>query len=200
MERNNGKMVLIIGAVVVVLLAIGVWAWSMSNDADEAASPATDSEITDNATQSEDMTPASEQNIVETAMETDSLSTLVTAVQAAGLAETLQGEGPYTVFAPSNSAFEKLPEGTLDTLLQEENREQLASLLQYHVVEGAVLSSDLRDGQTITTLNGETLTVELSEGMAILIDATGERAVVDMADIQVSNGVVHIIDSVVMPE
>ena len=139
-------------------------------------------------------------DIVDTAVATDSLSTLVKAVTAAGLVDTLKGEGPFTVFAPTNDAFAKLPEGTLESLLLPENKEQLASLLTYHVVSGEVMSSSLQNGQVVTTVNGGTLTVELMDGKAYLVDAKGGKAMVTTADVKTSNGVVHIIDAVVMPQ
>ena len=191
-------MATIIGIIIVALLALGVWVWMMNDKEDETVNQETNSDMVTEST--ENTGEAESTDIVATAMETESLSTLVTAVQAAGLVETLQGEGPFTVFAPTNAAFEKLPEGTLNDLLLPENKEQLASLLQYHVVAGAVKSSDLQNGQVITTLNGGTLTVEMMDGMVYLVDATGGRAQVITPDVMTSNGVVHLIDTVVMPQ
>jgi uncharacterized surface protein with fasciclin (FAS1) repeats len=136
---------------------------------------------------------AQEKNIVELAVETESLSTLVTAVKAAGLVETLSGEGPFTVFAPTNEAFADLPEGTLATLLKPENKDQLVSVLTYHVVAASVMSTDLSDGQTAETVQGEEVTVDLSDGAMI------NGAKVTAADIKASNGVVHVIDKVILP-
>ena len=191
-------MATIIGIIIVALLALGVWVWMMNDKEDETVNQETNSDMVTEST--ENTGEAESTDIVATAMETESLSTLVTAVQAAGLVETLQGEGPFTVFAPTNAAFEKLPEGTLNDLLLPENKEQLASLLQYHAVAGAVKSSDLQNGQVITTLNGGTLTVEMMDGMVYLVDATGGRAQVITPDVMTSNGVVHLIDTVVMPQ
>lgn len=132
-------------------------------------------------------------NIVKLASDTDNLSTLVSAVKAAGLVETLQGDGPFTVFAPTNEAFSKLPEGTLESLLKPENKDQLVKILTYHVVSGEVMSTDLSDGMTAETVEGSTITVDLSNGVKI------NNANVVKADIKASNGVVHIIDSVIMP-
>ncbi len=151
---------------------------------------------------SEDMATAQEtaasdeemgKDIVALAMETESLSTLVAAVKAGGLVETLQGEGPFTVFAPTNEAFAALPEGTLESLLKPENKDQLVAILTYHVVPGKVMSADLSDGQTATTVNGADITVSL-DGGAMINDAN-----VAMADVEASNGVVHVIDKVIMP-
>ena len=134
-------------------------------------------------------------DIVDTAIAAGSFETLVAAVQAAGLVDTLRGEGPFTVFAPTDEAFAALPEGTVESLLQEENRDQLVSILTYHVIPGAVMSSDIA---------GQTLSVDTVQGSALAIDATdgvrvGEAMVVT-ADIETSNGVIHVIDTVLIPE
>lgn len=134
-----------------------------------------------------------ELNIVETAVATDDLSTLVAAVTAADLVGTLSGAGPFTVFAPTNAAFEALPAGTLDNLLLPENKDQLVNILTYHVVPGAVVSSALTDGMEVTTVQGGTLTIALGD-QVLINDAT-----VVQADVEASNGVVHIIDKVLLP-
>ncbi len=136
---------------------------------------------------------AQKQNIVELAAGNDQLSTLVTAVKTAGLVETLSGEGPFTVFAPTNEAFEALPKGTLDMLLKPENKDKLTAILTYHVVSGSVMSTDLKDGQMVKTVNGEEAKVSLKDGAMV------ENAMVKKADIKASNGVVHVIDHVMMP-
>jgi len=118
---------------------------------------------------------------------------LVSAVKAADLVETLNGEGPFTVFAPTNQAFGNLSDGTLDMLLQAENKEQLQSILTYHVVPGKIMSSDLKDGQMVETVQGNKIKVSLSDGAMI------NGASVVKADVEASNGVVHIIDAVIMP-
>lgn len=133
------------------------------------------------------------QNIVELAVATPSLSTLVAAVKAGGLVETLSGEGPFTVFAPTDEAFAALPEGTLETLLKPENKEQLVSILTYHVVAGKVMSTDLTDGQKAATVQGEEITVDLKEGVKI------SGATVALPDVGATNGVVHVIDQVILP-
>lgn len=133
-------------------------------------------------------------DIVSLAVQTDQLSTLVTAVQAAGLVETLQSEGPFTVFAPTNEAFAALPDGTLESLLEEENRDQLVKILTYHVVPGKVMSTDLQDGMMAETVEGSSVTIDLSDGVSV------DNANVVMADVEASNGVVHVIDAVILPE
>ncbi|MBM9596079.1 fasciclin domain-containing protein [Roseitranquillus sediminis] len=133
-------------------------------------------------------------DIVDTAAEAGSFSTLLAAAEAAGLVETLKGEGPFTVFAPTDEAFAALPEGTVDNLLMEENRDQLTSILTYHVVPGEVMSSDLEDGMEAETVEGSTVTISTSGGVMV------NDATVTQADIDASNGVIHVIDSVLMPE
>lgn len=138
--------------------------------------------------------------IVDVASSSEDFSTLVTAVQAADLVETLQSDGPFTVFAPTNDAFSKLPAGTVDTLLMPENKDQLASVLTYHVVAGKTMASDLSHGMKITTVQGQQLTVEITGDAVMLVDANGSKATVTQTDLQASNGVVHVIDSVVLPK
>jgi uncharacterized surface protein with fasciclin (FAS1) repeats len=144
--------------------------------------------------------------IVTLAAANKDLSTLVAAVSAAGLVDTLNSAGPFTVFAPPNSAFEKLPAGSVETLLEPENKQKLAGILTYHVVAGEVMAADLVQAvtdnggtYTITTVNGAPLQASLVDGSVVLSDANGGTAIVTMTDIDASNGVVHLIDSVVMP-
>lgn len=145
-------------------------------------------------------------SIAAKAMETDTLSTLVSALQTAEMAELLTvSEGPYTVFAPNNAAFEKVNKATLDTLMKPENQEDLSTLLEYHVVEDEITSQELvgmindNDGEyTITTLGGGELKATLEGENVILTDEAGNKAKVVQADVDASNGVVHIIDAVVM--
>ncbi|WP_109259796.1 fasciclin domain-containing protein [Hyphobacterium indicum] len=135
-------------------------------------------------------------DIVETAINAGSFTTLVAAVQAAGLVETLQGEGPFTVFAPTDEAFAALGEDTINTLLQPENRDQLVSILTYHVVPGEYFAGDLA---------GQSLSVASVQGDTIDIDATGDAVLIDgatviSADVDASNGVIHVINQVIMPD
>ena len=145
-------------------------------------------------------------NIVENAMNSKDHTTLVAAVNAAGLVETLEGSGPFTVFAPTNEAFEKLPAGTVDTLLKPENKDQLVKILTYHVVAGKVSSKDLMkrikagNGKAeLKTVAGGTLTATASGGKIMLTDEKGGMATVTIADVYQSNGVIHVIDTVLMP-
>ena len=197
MESNN-KTTGIVVTVLVAIAIIGGGIWFVNRDSDESTSNNTNN----SQTQEEQMNEEAEvtKNIVVLASETSTLSTLVTAVKAAELVDTLQGEGPYTVFAPTNAAFEALPEGTLASLLLPENKTQLGDVLKYHVVSGQVMASDLSDGQVITTVQGGTLTVKITDGMVYLVDATGNEVQVEKADVDASNGVVHVIDGVLLPQ
>lgn len=137
---------------------------------------------------------AQDMDIVETAEANGNFTTLLAAVDAAGLTDTLKGEGPYTVFAPTDDAFMALPEGTLDDLLKPENKEQLSSILMYHVVPGKVMSSDLSDGMEAETAGGDNVTVTVDASSVMVGEAT-----VTTPDVEASNGVIHVIDMVLMP-
>lgn len=130
-------------------------------------------------------------DIVDTAIDAGSFTTLVAAVQAAGLVDTLKGEGPFTVFAPTDEAFAALPEGTVEALLADP--EALAAILTYHVVAGKVMSTDLTNGMMAATVNGADVTI-MTEGGVMVNDAN-----VISADIEASNGVIHVIDKVILP-
>jgi uncharacterized surface protein with fasciclin (FAS1) repeats len=141
-----------------------------------------------------------EKDIVDTAVAAGDFKTLAAALTAAGLVDTLKGEGPFTVFAPSDAAFAKLPEGTVETLLKEPNG-TLAEILKYHVVAGKVMAADVvkLDGQKVKTVQGAELTVEVSDGKVVLVDVAGNKINVVTTDIAASNGVIHVIDAVLMP-
>ncbi|MBT8475863.1 MAG: fasciclin domain-containing protein [Alphaproteobacteria bacterium] len=132
-------------------------------------------------------------DIVDTAVNAGSFGTLVAAVQAAGLVETLKGEGPFTVFAPTDEAFAALPEGTVENLLKPENKDQLVSILTYHVVPGKVMSGDLTNNMEATTVQGSDVTIMTEGGVTV------EGANVVTADVEASNGVIHVIDTVILP-
>ena len=133
-------------------------------------------------------------DIVDTAIGAGSFKTLVAAVAAAGLVETLKGSGPFTVFAPTDEAFAKLPKGTVESLLLPENKEQLVAVLTYHVVSGKVLASDVVKLKSAKTVNGKEATIKVSDE-GVMVDA----AKVVTTDIEASNGVIHVIDSVILP-
>jgi uncharacterized surface protein with fasciclin (FAS1) repeats len=146
-------------------------------------------------------------NIVGVAAGNEDFSTLVTAVKAAGLVETLSSEGPFTVFAPNNAAFAKLPAGTVDTLLKPESLEKLKSVLTYHVVAGNFDAATVIDAinknngkYTVTTVQGGAIVLSLVDGKVTLTDANGVNSTVILADVAASNGVIHAIDTVVMPK
>ena len=152
-----------------------------------------------------EMSPS--KTIVENASNSPIHKTLVAAVKAAGLVETLNGPGPFTVFAPTDEAFGKLPPGTVETLVKPENRAALTKILTYHVVAGAISSKELvamikKGGgkAELKTVQGETLTASLSDSSVILTDAKGGKATVTIADVYQKNGVIHVVDAVLMPE
>lgn len=133
-------------------------------------------------------------DIVETAVAAGQFNTLAAALTSAGLIGTLKGDGPFTVFAPTDGAFAALPEGTVETLLQPENRDQLTAILTYHVVPGKVMSGDVVKLDSATTVQGSDVAISVSDGAVMLNDAT-----VTAADIAASNGVIHVIDAVLLP-
>jgi len=145
-------------------------------------------------------------NIVENAVNSKDHTTLVAAVKAAGLVDTLEGAGPFTVFAPTNEAFEKLPAGTVDNLLKPENKATLAKILTYHVVAGKVSSKDLvkmikagHGKAELKTVAGGTLTAHVMDGKVMLTDEKGGMSTVTIADVFQSNGVIHVVDTVLLP-
>lgn len=133
-------------------------------------------------------------DIVDTASEAGTFTTLLAAAEAAGLVDTLKSEGPFTVFAPTDEAFAALPEGTVEALLLPENKDQLAAILTYHVVPGKVMSTDLTDDMEAMTVQGTTVMIDLDNGVMV------DGATVTAADIEATNGVIHVIDKVILPE
>ncbi len=140
------------------------------------------------------MTP--DKDIVDNAVNSKDHTTVVAAVKAAGLVETLKGDGPFTVFAPTNEAFAKLPAGTVDTLLKTENKAKLAGILTYHVVPGAYRAADIKEGMTLKTVNGQMLTFTMKDGKWWI----NSSAMISIADVISSNGVTHVIDTVLLPK
>jgi uncharacterized surface protein with fasciclin (FAS1) repeats len=195
----ENKTSLIIGAVAVIALAVVLFfAFRPMEDEQEVNN---DNQVEQDADQNDETQEMEEEmeepsmNIVETAIDTPTLSTLVSAVQAADLVEALSDESAQlTVFALTNDAFAEIQD-TVDTLLLPENKEDLQNVLQYHVVSGEVMSSDLSDGMVVTALNGDTLTVTINENGEVFIN----DAQVVLADVETSNGVVHVIDTVLVP-
>ncbi len=140
-----------------------------------------------------DYKKSKEKDIVGVASSTETFSTLVAAVKAADLVEVLQGDGPFTVFAPTNAAFAKLPAGTVESLLKPENKDKLAAILTYHVVPGKVMAANVKAG-SVKTVNGASFTVKV-DGGSVMVDG----AKVVQTDVAASNGVIHVIDSVILP-
>jgi uncharacterized surface protein with fasciclin (FAS1) repeats len=161
----------------------------------EAKTPATDTATKAEAPAPAPTAPAAPATVVDIAVGSADHSTLVAAVKAADLVATLSGAGPFTVFAPTNAAFTALPAGTVDNLLKPENKAKLSSILTFHVVAGAVKSTDLTDGMKAKTVNGEEITIGVKEGKV-----TVNGANVTAADLVSGNGVVHVIDAVILPK
>jgi uncharacterized surface protein with fasciclin (FAS1) repeats len=222
-KPNNTKSMIIAGIAAVVVLALGGFAYAQSEkkeedrkNKDKETSMRQDKDAAmkkkeaDDKMKKEDamkkeilvggiaMSPTN--NLVQNASKAPNLTTVVTAVQAAGLGETLQGPGPFTVFAPDNASFTKLPVGTLETLLKPESKPALIRVLSSHVVSGKVLAADLTDGQVLTTLSGQTLKVSKSTTGVTLTSEGGSVAKVSQADVVSSNGVAHIVDTVLLPK
>ncbi len=172
-----------------LVLALGVGLAACGGDDDETTAAETTAE------QADGMEGASAGNIVAVAQETPDLSTLVDAVVAAELVETLEGPGPFTVFAPTNAAFEGLGE-TLEALLEPANQAELAEILEYHVVAGELSASELSDGQMLETVQGGSLEVAISEDGEVTVNG----ATVAIPDVEASNGIVHVIDEVLTPQ
>ena len=182
----NNKSLPILIIVALVIAGGAYWFFMRADTAEE--------DLADDQAQEMEVDIEQSMNIVETAIATESLSTLVAAIQAADLVEALSDESvEFTVFAPTNDAFADIQE-TVDTLLLPENQADLQNVLQYHVVVGRVMSTDLSDGMEVTALNGDTLVITIEEGRVFV-----NGAEVVIADVQASNGVVHVIDTVLVP-
>ena len=189
------------------LAALGVVASACGDDDAESAPTTTQASAPATSppgTEAPMSTPApatTDPDIVDTAVTAGDFSTLVAAVQAAGLEDTLRGEGPFTVFAPTDDAFAALPAGTVETLLEDPSGD-LTDILTYHVVPGAVPAADVveLDGQAVTTVNGAAITIGVADdGSVTLTDAAGNDVAVVATDIQANNGVIHVVDAVLLP-
>jgi len=183
----NKKVTIVVCTLAVALSALAVWA----GDNDPMVGGAA-------------MYPT--KNIVENAVNSQDHTTLVAAVKAAGLVDTLEGPGPFTVFAPTNEAFAKLPAGTVDSLLKPENKPMLVKVLTYHVVPGRISASDLAKeikaggGKAmLKTVEGETLTATMDGKHIVLVDEKGDKSMVTIANVFQSNGVIHVVDTVLLP-
>jgi uncharacterized surface protein with fasciclin (FAS1) repeats len=194
-SNNQNMWIIAIAVILIIAIAGGIFLFSNrenentnNTDNTEQTSHNNKEDANDNQTTSETRT------IVEVAVDAPYTSTLVQAVQAGELVDKLNGNGPFTVFAPTNDAFAALPEGTLDNLLLPENKDGLVSKLTFHVVPGVFRAGDLRDGMVLDTVNGETLLVSVENGV---VKVNGIN--VSAADVDASNGVIHLIDGVLIP-
>lgn len=187
--------------VAALALALGVAACGSSDDGAGSGSSSSTTSMAPSPSESPSETAAASGDIVDTAVAAGGFTTLATALKAAGLVETLKGPGPFTVFAPTDEAFAKLPAGTLDTLL-EDPKGDLSAILTYHVVPGKVMAADVAtlDGQKVKTVQGTELTVGVSGSTVTLTDATGAKVTVTKTDIPATNGVIHVIDGVLLPK
>jgi uncharacterized surface protein with fasciclin (FAS1) repeats len=186
-----------LSVVAALTLSLGLAACGSDDSTDEA----TPAETTSSAPATTEATEeAAGDDIVDTAVAAGDFTTLATALEAAGLVETLKGDGPFTVFAPTDDAFAALPEGTVDTLL-EDPQGDLTDILTYHVVSGQVMAADVvgLDGQEVETLQGASFTVNVDGDTVTLTDAAGNTVNVTQTDVEASNGVIHVIDGVLMP-
>ncbi|MBC7471798.1 MAG: fasciclin domain-containing protein [candidate division SR1 bacterium] len=193
-ENNKTTTSIIIAILAIAIIGGGVLIYNSSKDKDMKSDNASmmkkeDSVMVGGAA----MYPS--KDIITNVSNASNLTTLVTAVKAAGLVPTLQGPGPFTVFGPDNDSFAKLPAGTVETLLKPENKEKLTNILTYHVVSGTYKSTDLKDGQTLKTVNGQNLKVNVVNGKTMI-----NGAMIKTADVLQSNGVAHVIDTVLIPE
>lgn len=198
---NNGLIIGIIAVVVIVGGILIVSKSSTNESMEKTTTPVAQQQQAQPATQEEGvmvggalMTP--NRDIVENAANAKNVTTVVAAVQAAGLVDTLKSAGPFTVFAPNNAAFDKLPAGTVSTLLKPENKAKLVDILTYHVVSGRYASADLKDGQILKTVEGKTIMINKKDGK-IWINGS---AMVETPDVFSRNGVTFVIDTVLMPK
>lgn len=185
MGKHSKLIVTVLAVVAIVFLGAGVY-WFMDRESND--------KNTAQNTQTEEKT-----SVVDVVAVDPNLATLLTAVNAASLTETLKGDGPFTLFAPTNKAFALLPESTVNSLLQPENVEKLKTILTYHVVAGSVKSGDLKDGQVVDTIQGGKLKVKITGDQKYIVDAAGKEAIIEFADLETSNGIVHTIGAVLLP-
>jgi uncharacterized surface protein with fasciclin (FAS1) repeats len=186
-----------LSVVAAITLSLGLAACGSDDSTDEATPAETSSSAPATTEATEEAAAA---DIVDTAVAAGDFTTLAAALEAAGLVETLKGDGPFTVFAPTDDAFAALPEGTVDTLL-EDPQGDLTDILTYHVVSGKVMAADVAglDGQEVETLQGAKFTVNVDGDNVTLTDAAGNTVNVTQTDVEASNGVIHVIDGVLMP-
>ncbi|HEX8329263.1 MAG TPA: fasciclin domain-containing protein [Hymenobacter sp.] len=209
MKKHFAPLLTVLAATSLVLASCGsdkpadteTTATSTVNPADSVAAMAGDSArmAKPEGVMVDGVAMTADKDIVDNAAGAKSVSTLVAAVKQAGLVETLKSAGPFTVFAPTNAAFDKLPKGAVAGLMQPESKEKLAGVLKYHVIPGRLLAADLKDGQELTTANGEKLKISVKDGKVMVSNGKDAPATVQIADVISSNGVTHVIDGVVLP-
>lgn len=191
---NRKTIILAIVALVIIgVSAFTVW-FFMLNSSDGSGSKDTQN------TESQANKPASTKDITELISSTGNLSTLNDILQSTGVSTILKGEGPFTVFAPTNAAFTALPSGTLERLQKPENNSQLSAITKYHVAAGSLLASQLTNGQKVKTLNDQEVVVSLVDKNVYIIDAKGGKALVTKSDIKAKNGVIQTVDAVLLPQ
>jgi len=209
MESQNKTVGLVVALVIGLIVGGGVgWAVSgmnnMSDDMNNNANMSQEGDMGGDGVTVGGAKMVREKDIVDNAANASNVSTLVDLVGKAGLVETLKGEGPFTVFGPNNGAFEKLPAETVADLQKEENKDMLANILTYHVVPGTYTSADLKvmaqNGESLKTVQGEMLMPVMKDNMLHIEDAKGGESMIETADVISSNGVTHVVDSVLMPK
>ncbi len=196
MKNSSGIVIIILIGIVIV----GFMSWSGSTKKDDNTTTAQNMNNDTKTGEQEGVMVGGammvqSRDIVDNAVLASNVTTVIAAIKAAGLVDTLKGAGPFTVFAPNNQAFEKLPQGTVETLLKPENKAKLTSILTYHVVSGRYTSADLKDGMMLTTVQGEQLKITIKDGTIMI-----NNAMVETKDVISSNGVTYVIDSVLMPK
>lgn len=183
---------LIIAVLLVAAVAAAYWFFVLNTASGDSKEQQT--------TQSEASKPVSDKDVAALVAGTSDLSTFSQGLKSASLTATLEGTGPFTLFAPNNSAFNALPSGTLDRLQKPENVQSLTSILNYHIVAGSLLTNQLTNGQKVKTVNGQEVVVSVEGTNVYLIDAKGGKALVTKSDIKAKNGVIHVIDAVLLPQ
>lgn len=211
-QSGVGAIGVVLGIVVIAVIGFAGYMVMQNQDKDTTNSSTTSDSMTKTDTVSANTDGVTvggakmvrEKDIVDNAVNAKNVTTVVAAVKAADLVETLKGEGPFTVFAPNNAAFEALPEGTLDTLLKPESKATLTGILTYHVVPGTYTSAALKamasKGETLKTVQGATLSFTKEDNEVKVVDAKGNKVSIETADVISSNGVTHVVKSVLMPQ
>lgn len=183
---------LVVISIIVIAAAAAYWFFVLNANVNDSKQPQT--------TQSEANKPASDKDVAALIASTGNLSTFNDSLKAANLTTALEGAGPFTIIAPSNTAFSALPSGTLDRFQKPENTSLLTGILNYHIVPGSLLTSQLTNAQKIKTTNGQEVIASVADSNTYFIDAKGNKALVTKADIKAKNGVIHIVDAVLLPQ